>query len=435
MADLDWGRVVNIGGGVLLILFGVWVAARRPFRRENLAFGVFSAAYGSAPLLFNLALAFGGSFTVRYAIPSFVAYVFWIIGLAAVAAWFPSRITRADWRKVAFAAAFGLVPFVIVLYRLAAVGITAPTVVEAPLSSWIHYVHGLAATMASSMTWASLMLFALRFRELPDGSKQHAAYALMGCALVLYPGFNAPVQLQRTLLASDSIQYNASLLVCLLALAVGAAWLRNTLRSPHRHLARNVALFTFAIPTIGLLIGSFEHGHDTTTRFGVSGLLRVATVAILGYAVLKHQLLGIDVKLRFAIKTSTVAAIFLAVLFVVANIAQNFLGQKGVVVGGAAAGLLFFAIHPIQRMAERLSVKAVPLTAPSAAVGAGSKESLAYKAAIRAAMRDGRVTRREEEHLAEVAEHLGLSPMKMMALRRDVEESLPSPSAPRQEAR
>ena len=50
--------------------------------------------------------------------------------------------------------------------------------------------------------------------------------------------------------------------------------------------------------------------------------------------------------------------------------------------------------------------------------------SASSKAAVRAALADGRMTPAEEEHLAEVQEHLGLPAREALGLRREVEREL-----------
>jgi len=158
-------------------------------------------------------------------------------------------------------------------------------------------------------------------------------------------------------------------------------------------------------------------------------------VLILAYAILRHQLLDIDVKLKWTIKRGTLAGMFLAVFFVASQVAQNYFSQSyGVLAGGAAAGLLLFAIAPLQRVAERVADAAMPGvgqpthagTLAAAGVvpadpGTLVRKEDAYRGALRVALADRRMSPEEEIALARVAEELGLGAARAVELRIQVE--------------
>lgn len=130
-----------------------------------------------------------------------------------------------------------------------------------------------------------------------------------------------------------------------------------------------------------------------------TALVVILFVALLAHGILRTQLFDIDLRLRLGVRRGTLAAVFLAVFFIVAQLAQNFLSASyGWALGGIAAGLLLFALAPLQRLAERIADAALP--------GAtGTPEYLSfrklqvYQAALEGAYEDGEVTPKERAML------------------------------------
>lgn len=149
-------------------------------------------------------------------------------------------------------------------------------------------------------------------------------------------------------------------------------------------------------------------------------LASLAIAAFAGYALLKHRLFDLDVKLRWTISRGAVAAVFLAIFFIAAQLAQNFLSDTyGWMMGGVIAGVMLFAIAPIQRMAERVAVAAVP-----AATAGEDRRMEVYRLALALALSDRAITRDEERHLAKLAEELGVSHTEALAAREAMERDL-----------
>lgn len=115
----------------------------------------------------------------------------------------------------------------------------------------------------------------------------------------------------------------------------------------------------------------------------------------------------------------TVAAVF----FVASQVAQEFLTDSyGWMAGGVTAGLLVFALAPLQRLGDRVAAAALP----SAREGVLSPErrALFYRRAVAMALSDGAISREEERHLAHLAEEVGLGPLEALRVREDVEREL-----------
>ncbi|HUR68339.1 MAG TPA: hypothetical protein VM370_03775 [Candidatus Thermoplasmatota archaeon] len=146
---------------------------------------------------------------------------------------------------------------------------------------------------------------------------------------------------------------------------------------------------------------------------------------LLGYGVLRGQLFDIDLRIRHGIRRGTLAGVFLAVFFVVATVAENYLSSTyGYLAGGAAAGLLLFAVAPLQRVAERVSHAAIPAARVTPEYLAFRKLEV-YKAAVESARETGGITPKERAMLARLGVKLGLAEADARAIEGDVLSTLP----------
>lgn len=154
----------------------------------------------------------------------------------------------------------------------------------------------------------------------------------------------------------------------------------------------------------------------------LSAVWNLALPVLVVYGLLRHQLFGIDLKVQWTIKQSTVAAAFISVFFMVSEGAEALLSQQlGTLLGILAAGVLVFAIAPLQRMAERLSTRAVP---SGKAVDEMSHDEQAdlYRDQLRFAWADGKVDRRERKRLESLRARLGLPEDKAYKLEAELLE-------------
>jgi uncharacterized membrane protein YebE (DUF533 family) len=140
---------------------------------------------------------------------------------------------------------------------------------------------------------------------------------------------------------------------------------------------------------------------------------------LVAYALLKYQLFDIDVKVKWTIKRGTIAAAFLFVFIVVAQLGQNFLSTEyGWAAGGLAAGALLFVLAPLQRVAERVADTAMPGVSTSSEYLSYRKLEV-YKATIEGAMEDGAITEKERAMLGRLREKLGISTQDAAALEAE----------------
>ncbi|HLE97162.1 MAG TPA: hypothetical protein VI997_07320 [Candidatus Thermoplasmatota archaeon] len=143
-------------------------------------------------------------------------------------------------------------------------------------------------------------------------------------------------------------------------------------------------------------------------------------VVLLAYGILRAQLLDIDVKLRWTVRQSTIAAVFAAVFVAVAAAVEQWAGSMGVLWGGLAAAALVFGLHPIQRFASRVAERAVPAR-PVAGLPASERAEV-YADQLRAAWADGTVDRSERLLLENLRQRLAISADDAARLEREVLE-------------
>jgi len=161
----------------------------------------------------------------------------------------------------------------------------------------------------------------------------------------------------------------------------------------------------------GLLSGPQDRCLDAITAEGDRFIVRTLGALLVIFA-LTTGALDNGTRPAGTVRRSTLAAGALALLFIVAQIAQNFFSAEfGLVTGGVVAGCFLFAAAPLQRAMESMRdreprVRSTPPSQPLTQA-CGSHDE-AYRAAVRVALRDRRLTREEELALADIAERLGI---------------------------
>lgn len=158
---------------------------------------------------------------------------------------------------------------------------------------------------------------------------------------------------------------------------------------------------------------------DLAINFYTLAIASTVLCGLLAYGMLRTQLFDFERKLQWTVKRGTLAAIFLGVFFVTTQLAQNYLSNEyGWAYGGGVAGLMLFAISPLQRVAERVAVTAVP--APATAAGVDARKEEIFKAALEGALQDGAITQRERAMLQRLQLELGIANPEAKALETGV---------------
>lgn len=360
---LSGAALFNVATALLLAALGIFVASRRPRTRASLAFGVFLVTFGlwvAAWYLFTLDdPRASGAILGRMAVA--------VVGagaLAVLAVSYPRPLAKAERRLLVLpallAAGFYAVaaflttrtsPDLASFFRGAEAGVLETILFQ----SWgTQLLHALAVGV--------IVLFPLRFAATPP--HDHGArrqYALLGAGLMMYWGFTAGAgQVPGTSILSGLATWVALDVAMLVPFGVACiAWLRCAVVHPDAHLSRNMAILSVALPFVGLVFAAF------VDRPGVYaptyGAVRLVSILVFAYAILRAQLFDIDLKLKWTLSKGTVAAAFVAVFFMVSEGAERLLSDRiGPVAGLLAAGALVFALVPLQRAADRMADKAMP---------------------------------------------------------------------------
>lgn len=158
----------------------------------------------------------------------------------------------------------------------------------------------------------------------------------------------------------------------------------------------------------------------------VSGLVLLVMPLLGFYALVRHQVFGADLKVKFAIRQSTVAAIFLAVFFAASEGAAAFFGERldSTYLGIAAAALLVLVLAPLQRVADRVADVAMPGVKRTEELSPPEKADL-YRDQARFAWSDGQLTRDERAMLDRLRTTLGLSAERASNLEQEVLDTDP----------
>ncbi len=142
------------------------------------------------------------------------------------------------------------------------------------------------------------------------------------------------------------------------------------------------------------------------TVYALGTLLAVPLIA---YGVLRSHLFDIDLRIRWTIKQSTLAAAIVVIMFVVSESTERLLSSGlGNVASFLVAAAVVFLFTPLQRFAERVAIAAMPNThnTPEYAV---FRKMQVYEAAVLEALVEGGISSKERSLLIHLRNSLGVS--------------------------
>ena len=143
-------------------------------------------------------------------------------------------------------------------------------------------------------------------------------------------------------------------------------------------------------------------------------------IPLIAYGILRTQLFDIDLRIRWTIKQSTVAAVFVAIFYLVSEGADRlFESEFGDIAGLMASALVVFFLVPLQRFAERVASVAMPNTENTPEYTMFRKLQV-YEAALTEALPDGNISERERELLNRLRDSLGISTTDADAVEREL---------------
>jgi len=143
-------------------------------------------------------------------------------------------------------------------------------------------------------------------------------------------------------------------------------------------------------------------------------------IPLIAYGILRTQLFDIDLRIQWAIKQSTVAGIFVALIFLVSEGASTFLSAElGNVVGLLAAAVVMFFLAPLQQFAELVASAAMPNTKNTTEYAVFRKLQV-YESAVSEALLESGISSRERTLLGHLRESLGISEVDAEAIEREL---------------
>ncbi|MES2153577.1 MAG: hypothetical protein V4510_00385 [bacterium] len=167
------------------------------------------------------------------------------------------------------------------------------------------------------------------------------------------------------------------------------------------------------------------------------GIVRLALPALAALALVKHRLFGIEVKINHGVSRSLVVGAFLAVFFVVTQIIQNLFASPGwgILGGGAAAGILLFALHPLQNLGHRIADAVIP-TPHRKTTRVSKHEALdIYRDQALLVWADGVMGRKERALLDQLRDRLAVPLADAARIEREAADAAPAGKFPRRKPR
>ncbi len=248
---------------------------------------------------------------------------------------------------------------------------------------------------------------------------------LFAACILFFAVFNTPLEVGATTL------YVLLVLLFLYALAASVnAWL--TSDGTARLRARSFTMgFGFRDICWGFVYG-FAIWMIFTEQYAVvdtdaSGLPYVmyalgslVAVPLIAYGILRTQLFDIDLRIRWTIKQSTLAATIVAVIFVLTEGADRLLSAElGNWAGLLAAAIIVFFLVPLQRFAERVASVAMP-NAQNTPEYVAFRKMQVYEAAVVEALQEAGISHKERALLERLRESLGISEADAMAIEKEL---------------
>ena len=152
----------------------------------------------------------------------------------------------------------------------------------------------------------------------------------------------------------------------------------------------------------------------------VYALGTLLAVPLIAYGILRSHLFDIDLRVRWTIKQSTLAAIIVTLIFLISEGADRFLAAElGNWAGLFAAAIVVFFLAPLQRFAERVAGAAMPNTENTPEYTMFRKMQV-YEEAVAEARYEGGISEKERALLARLRDSLGISESAAEAIEADM---------------
>jgi hypothetical protein len=149
------------------------------------------------------------------------------------------------------------------------------------------------------------------------------------------------------------------------------------------------------------------------------GAIYLLYVLLLSYGVLQAQLFDINLRLKFALRQSTVAAAITTAFFVGSELLENVVPVDGVIIGVIAAGACVLALRPLQRLATRI-VNGVMQDVEDTPAYLDARKADVYRTAVEGILDDAVVSPKEQRVLDRLRKKIGLSEAEAELIQAEV---------------
>jgi len=170
--------------------------------------------------------------------------------------------------------------------------------------------------------------------------------------------------------------------------------------------------------TLVSVIRPIEFWGDFVYNSGVA-LMYLLYMAFLTYGVLRTQLFDLELRIKVAVKWSTVASMIAGAFFVGSEVLESFIPLEGQLLGLVSAGLVVAALRPVQRLSEKLVGQLMPGVDPTPNY-INQRKTEVYSAAFEVALADGVISEGERAILEKLRLQLSILPAEAEAVEKDV---------------
>lgn len=427
---LGAGALAASASAVLYVGLGVWVWTLEPRTRRTSLLGAFALLLGLAflPALLLPVLAPGGPpRPLVAALRAPVAAAAWAAALG-LALTIPEPLEDRRLLGAALAAGLGLA------FAGAGLAVSAGGFVAAP-AGWAHLWTAAAGHgLGFGLLYVASALLALRAHpERGADPGQVAGLGILAVALALpaaLPAGMAVPAAGRAFASADIPATLAAAAAPVAWIALAGLWGRNMVAAGGEAQARLHRLAFHGL--LGALAaGALLQVAASNTLPGFTpadNLVALAGAGLLAYGLLRHDLAGHDVTLRWGTSRPALAGLAVAA-FLVATQAALLLGADpgpSLHVGLLTTVAALAAWRRLDPAAERVVRRSGRGSGPGAPAARSRAETVEdrrpvviYKALVRRFVDDGDLTRDEERALANLAQQLDLDPGRAFAIRME----------------
>jgi hypothetical protein len=317
-------------------------------------------------------------------------------------------------------------------YPELSLGLTLPQVADQyPLYDQIAFITHTIGDCALLMLYPPFLATALHTKLTRPFASGEMRIALAVASLgMFFAAYLSPLEIGATLLfASLSLVFGFALVASIHAWWVAPAGIvRN--RAGIFALAFGLRDICWGVVYVSAIwrihAGTYLTEEQPLSIYIIYALGTLLYIPFIAYGILRTQLFDIDLRIRWTIKQSTVAAVFVAVFYLVSEGADRLLASEfGNIIGLIASALVVFFLVPVQRFAERVANTAMPNTENTPEYKMFRKLQV-YEAALTEALPDGDISERERDLLERLRDSLGISPADADAIERELQKGVPS---------